>query len=199
MVSIVGYHTCSNNGGWSYIRTEAPFLSNDDHRQWLGQGYYFWTDSDTFAHRWGVDGYQGNYAITKCKIDIDEHLLLDLVGKVNHQEYFEKLMNAYRNRIKKAKQRNGIINPIITIPDVVKSVRVDAAKKTVKFPYLAIKIQDKSGKKTHPFSERKNSDVMPAKTRQQMCVFKSGFACIVEKKLVYPEDFASRSAKVICR
>lgn len=44
IITIKGYHTCKTEGGWSYIRGNAPFLSEPNNRQWLTQGYYFWTD-----------------------------------------------------------------------------------------------------------------------------------------------------------
>ena len=197
MISIVGYHTCKLDGGWSFIRSEAPFLSEDDPRQWLTQGYYFWTDSEYYAHRWGVDSYQDSYAIVKCKIDIDDHLLLDLVGKVSHQEYHNELMGLYQNRIKRAKERKGQRNPKVSVQDIVKNVRIDAAQGLIHFPYLAIKAQDKSGRKTYPFLDG-GVDVMPARTRQQLCVFPEGAGCIVEKETVHPEDFAARSTRVVC-
>lgn len=51
MVKIKGYHTCKVDGGWRHILKNAPFISEPNNRQWLTQGYYFWTDSNHFAHK----------------------------------------------------------------------------------------------------------------------------------------------------
>lgn len=95
-VQIVGYHTCSRDNGITYIQSSAPFHSNPKRKQWLTNGYYFWTDSEHFAHKWGEASYEGRYAIMKCLIVMDKGLLLDLVGNVDDLLYFEELTKKFK-------------------------------------------------------------------------------------------------------
>ena len=50
---IDAFHTCHLQGSISTILEKVPYHSNANEEQWLGQGYYFWTDSHFFATKWG--------------------------------------------------------------------------------------------------------------------------------------------------
>ena len=189
MVSIVGYHTCSTKGGPREVIQGAPFLSGGGKRQWLSQGYYFWTDSDYFAHQWGERGYEGDYAIVRCILNIEEVNFLDLVGSVDDQLYFLDQINQFKNFLVSCEVKEEEI----TVGDIIRLIRAVA---DVDFPYVAIKAQDillhgkVASRNMFPFRAGR-PEQMPAITRQQICIFESGYGCIVEKQLVHPDNFVS--------
>jgi len=185
-IQIIGYHTCKTEGGWSYINSEAPFLSGSGLNQWLTQGYYFWTDSDYFAHKWGKDSYNDDYAILECKILINEDLLFDLVGSTKAQIYFERLLTKFRLKLKK-------IDPSKepTVRAVIEYWREQAKKNNAVFPFLAIKVQDGFRGATIAFTGRKEKMYVGIQ-RQQLCLFESGLQLLQEKKIIYPEEFSKR-------
>ena len=188
MVSIIGYHTCKKNGGWSVIDARAPFLSGNGHGQWLTQGYYFWTDSDHYAKRWGDRNkkYGGSYAIVKCKIEIDDDDFFDLVGSVKHQLYFRKELARHRERLKRA----GRDPEDLTVSDTLRFLRAMQAKNDGYFPFVAIKAQDDPEGKTcfYITGDNEERERMPTLTRQQICLFELGHEYIVEKEIVYPDS-----------
>ena len=74
---ILCFHTCNNEGGKEFILERAPFHSDTTKPQWLGQGYYLWTDSDYYAHDWGRQAPRyGNYVITKFKLSVESSYFL---------------------------------------------------------------------------------------------------------------------------
>lgn len=182
IIKIKGYHTCKLSG-WE----NAPFLSvpsKPNDRQWLTQGYYFWTDSDHFAHKWGKDSIKGNYAIVECLIEIEKDSLLDLVGSVEDQLYFEEMVNEYYKILKRE-------NPQAKEPtvNVVLSYYRELAKTNKNFfPYNAIKAQDGYYKSKIIFLENKK-EFLPLLTRQQLCLFDFASDCIKSKNIVYPDQF----------
>lgn len=94
--SLTCFHTCSfTNENEEELKKLIPFCSNTSEPQWLGQGYYFWTDSDYFAHKWGKDHYNSTYAINKFEIEVPENLFFDLVGNVKHQMKFLEYKNSF--------------------------------------------------------------------------------------------------------
>lgn len=190
MVSITGYHTCKTEGGWSYIRAMAPFLSESNERQWLTQGFYFWTDTVRYAHHWGKN-YPSGYAIVKCKLEIEDHLLLDLVGSGVDLDYFESRMSKYKSRLIQA----GRSEKECTVSTCIAWMRKIAKQQNEFFPYVAIKAHDIPKVDHFPYRVGKKES-MPIRTRQQLCLFDSAVSCIVEKKIVYPDDYASRSGLV---
>ncbi|POY42012.1 hypothetical protein C3Z13_08435 [Avibacterium endocarditidis] len=81
------YHTCHLEGSLISIFENSPYRCITTTPQWLGNGYYFWTDSEFFAHKWGLlkDKYPKGYAITEYLVDIPKDSFLDLVGNVKDQ------------------------------------------------------------------------------------------------------------------
>lgn len=135
-IQITGYHTCKTEGGWSYIRENAPFISGSGSNQWLTQGYYFWTDSDHFARKWGEDSYNNEYAILECCIELDDNLLLDIVGSVKDKIYFRTILTKFRDKLKKNNQDK---EP--TVQAVIAYWRKVSKKNNNIFPYLAVKAE----------------------------------------------------------
>jgi len=161
IIKIKGYHACKADGGWSYVLANAPFLSEENDRQWLTRGFYFWTDSDHFAHKWGKNSVKGNYAIVECLIEIEKDFFLDLVGSVEDQLYFSKILLKFKERLKKANPQEEV-----TICDAISFYR----KRKDIFPYSAIKVQDGFQKSTVTFI-KEGREVLPSLTRQQLCLF----------------------------
>ena len=194
LLTIIGYHTCKDEGGWSFVRVAAPFISEDNPRQWLTQGYYFWTGVPYYATKWGEQEYPNSYAIVKCKIEIDDGLLLNLVDSPDDQDFFEARMTKYRDKlIKDGKNQNEC-----TVSTCLAWMRKLAKGNSEFFPWVAVKAQDTPSGKTFLFRESKRES-MPVRTRQQICVYASGLNCIVEKEIVYPDDYVKQSTPVVLR
>jgi len=189
IVHISGYHTCKTEGGWSYVKTESPFLSGPEKTQWLTQGYYFWTDSDHFAHKWGECSYDNDYAIVKCSIEIESELLLDLVGSVESQIYFNKLLAKFREKLKKIDPtKEPTVQAVISYWRNVSKQNIDV------FPFVAIKAQDtldRYNTNTLSFIGTKEEMVVSIH-RQQLCLFECGSQLITSKQVIYPEEFKQR-------
>ena len=186
-IQIIGYHTCKIDGGWSYIRENAPFLSGSGDNQWLTQGYYFWTDTDHFAHKWGKDSYNGKYAILKCTLEIENNLLFDLVGSTEAQIYFKKLLTKF---LSQAKKRDLNITP--TVNAVISYWRDKSKNNRDIFPFVAIKAQDERKSKSLSFSGKKETLHIGIQ-RQQICLFEDGISCLKEKELIHPIEYKERN------
>ena len=181
IVKIQGYHTCKMESGLNYVKCHAPFLSQANNRQWLTQGYYFWTDSDHFAHEWGRKAVQGRYAIVHCAIELNRKRLLDLVGSVQDQLYFQEILSTYSEWLKK-------IDPTKkpTVHAVLSHYRKLAKGNPAVFPYSAVKAQDGYSKSNVAFSDGKKEH-LPLVTRHQLCLFEFAADCIKQKRVIYPE------------
>ncbi|MGB1030872.1 MAG: hypothetical protein ACPGVW_14105, partial [Pseudoalteromonas marina] len=64
------FHACKLEGGSEVIIKTAPFLSENNKRQWLTQGYYFWIEDIDLAHWWGSNSVKGDYAILTAKLNL---------------------------------------------------------------------------------------------------------------------------------
>lgn len=188
-MTIQAYHSCRTSGGWHYIFKNAPFLSEPNSRQWLTQGYYFWTDSDHFAHKWGGNSLKNDYAVIKCSIDIERHLLLDLVGSVEDQLFFQSMLKRFHKKLKKA-------NPNAkepTVHAILSFYRRKAGNNPDLFPYQAIKAQDNYSENKLSFIDAGRNEQLSLVTRQQLCLFESASHCIKNKEVIYPEQFIEES------
>lgn len=186
-VQITGYHTCKTDGGWSYIKSEGPFLSGSGLNQWLTQGYYFWTDSSHFAHKWGEDSYNNDYAILKCSIEMEGELLFDLVGSTEAQLYFERLLTKFRLYLKKVAP-----NKEPSVRAVIEHWRKISLKNKGVFPFVAIKVQDGFRGLRLPFTGKREFMHVGIQ-RQQLCLFEDGLCYLIEKELIHPAEFKRRS------
>lgn len=187
-VQITGYHTCKTEGGWSFVNAESPFLSRSGDDQWLTQGYYFWTDSDYFAHMWGRTSYNNDYVVVKCQIVIDSELLLDLVGSTSASIYFQTLLTKFRVRLKKiAPDKEPTVHTIIAY------WREQNKRNKLVFPFLAVKVQDHHSGATLEFTGKGRHEFMHVGIpRQQICLFEKGLPFLEKKELIYPDEFAKR-------
>lgn len=100
--------------------------------QWLGQGYYFWTDSDYYAYDWGLKHYNSKYAINKFIVTVPENLFFNLVGNTAHQlkflnyeESFSTLLDKFKSApgsAKNQKSRRVLVNKMRKTGVTVSSV-----------------------------------------------------------------------------
>lgn len=163
MIEIIAFHTCKKNGQ----EYDAPFLSKPNNK-WLTQGYYFWTDSDYFAKKWGEDCYKkrsDEYCIVKFELSFDKNELLDLVGNVEHKRVFLKY---YEKIIKMLKIE-------ISLAEIVQYMRDFEKRIPGAFPYKAIKSEDNRELDlvTIPVVKGAKENISIGPTRQQLCVFEN--------------------------
>jgi len=94
---------------WEEIFADSPHLAvtNQDAKkwQWLSDGYYFWLNSDRFAHWWGKTWFK-QYAITKYTIRMDKTQLLDLITNPDHIQFFWNLLVEYQEMYDQAVESN---------------------------------------------------------------------------------------------
>lgn len=184
-IQITAFHTChlQSGKGQKTILNEVPYHC-DTGPQWLGQGYYFWTDSDHYAHQWGclkidkptggrVFKYSNGYIITKFKIDIPLNELLDLVGNTTQQIYFFRQIRQYLENVigKKVLDTKTVLDtPISKVIEHLK-LRVIRSGNSDFFPYSAIKAADKPGDSLLVTFIEDGNEATVLPTRQQLCLF----------------------------
>jgi hypothetical protein len=189
----IGYHACSQKGGYDGVVKGIPFFApeSEDRSQWLSPGYYFWTDSPTYAKNWKPLG-QGR-AIGKFVIELDisnaAEELLDLVGNVAHQEAFCELVEMVIEQLPAKDAQNIMVNEVISY------LREDEEG----FPYIAIKAMDNRNPRntnnpmqTIKFAHDTNLR-LPLVTPQQLCLFDRTRASLVD--FYEPSDYQERFIK----
>lgn len=155
------YHACRYVDDIESIREKVPFKSRAE-GQWLTQGYYFWTDTPTYAITWRCGSGDRNI-ISKFSLTFkNQELLLDLVGNVQHQELF----CGYINQLKKRGVFGGI-GRTITISQVISYLREDGDI----FPFIAIKAGDKHNSPYIFHHSSKYQERCSFIQRQQLCLF----------------------------
>jgi hypothetical protein len=174
-----GYHTCKLKNGYDYIVENIPFRSGDGENQWLTQGFYFWTDSDYWAKKWG---HVGSRVIGKFKIELCfQKEVLDLVGNVEHQVEFDAIAKRILNKLpqqqKNAMTMNQIVTKLRCHPDI--------------FPYKGIKAQDGRCKTTFRFIDTNRAEISLI-TPQQLCVFEEARDRITLCGFIEPELFSKK-------
>lgn len=175
------FHTCDTAHGRVFVEKNAPFISRKNGPkkwQWLSQGYYFWTDEDYFAHMWGRDAYNNNYAILKCQINISPDLVLDLASNLTHSLYFQKLMELYKERLRKINSKDSP-----TVSTVIEHFRKKAKDDIKLFPFEAIKAVDFSQKAKKLKFSPDSFACMTMLPRLQFCLFESSYTHISSKEI----------------
>ena len=156
----------------------VPYHSNPKEDQWLTQGYYFWTDSDFFAHAWGKrsDKYPNGYFITKFELEIPCAELFDLVGNVRQQLFFDQCIKAYL-KVLGIQGSDPKDTPVSKVIDHLR-LQVEKTGKKEIFPYCAVKAADRANVTSHYPYLAGGSEVMQVPTRQQLCLFADAKSCI---------------------
>ena len=190
------FHTCKLDGGKDFIIPRVPFLSSSQEKQWLGKGYYLWTDSIFFAHEWGKDHYRSNYAINQFEINVPKDQFWDLVGNVDHQLEFIKFKNNFyclldeivdqatdakkqstRKQIQRLKQQGINVSTLFS-----------ALRLLNKLAYKVVKASDIKSKKTESieFIKDTGGECLLLPTRQQIVVYPESSDMINHISWVYP-------------
>ena len=187
-IKITGFHTCHLQGSYQQIHDSVPFCSDKKKEQWLGQGYYFWTDACFFADTWGRMSakYPSGYVITKFEIEIPVEEFLDLVGNVLDQLTFEKQIRKYLERLhKELDKKTAMATPI---SKVLEHLREEAKEQKMKdeefFSYSAIKAADiPINSFSYPYLENK-AEKLIIPIRQQL-FFAEGYESWIKGKAFY--------------
>jgi len=174
------YHTCKNRGDRESILGLVPFHSNNNKAQWLGAGYYLWTDSDLFAHAWGRNPKYSStdYAIVKFTLCVPQEQYLDLVGKVDHQQYFLTLVEEYKTRLQQAIQKSTDVDSRRRYRHKLDCVSVSSVinhfRKLRTFSFKVVKAADVESTDTKELDFLEKSSLgekLLLPTRQQIVVF----------------------------
>lgn len=197
---IEGYHTCSfkSNDCKNDLITRVPFLCDPRRIQWLGVGYYFWTDDVHYAHEWGESGYRGKYSINRFSITMKRSKLLDLVGSVSDQLSFKAFIESLLSKLEQAvnsgdnlssARKHELQDKLKQVKRGVISTIIDISRQDKLFDFWAIKAADRAKKSSqYPFRESGNSEFLILPTRQQMVVYKEAKECIKHESWVYPAE-----------
>lgn len=177
---------------WEEVFEDSPHLAVTDNTaekwQWLSDGYYFWLNSDRFAHWWGKQWFK-QYAITKYTIKIDRTQLLDLITNPDHIEYFYALLASYQEVYDQA-VRDGEAQEMIE-PSVCAALTYFREAFGDDFPYQAIMtVDDWKDFKFTPGEIRmapnsKDHEVFTGIQRAQICVFEKFKDTVLFRKTAY--------------
>ena len=142
MPQLIGYHTCLQTGGKDIVLRDGPYYSTGKQKDgsvvipFLGKGYYFWQETDKMEHssNWGYTHCRNKYYVMKCVIKSENShgkcTLLDLLGNIDHREYFRK-------KIEFAKGRLGGKLKISQIIDLLQ--RIDKKESASHFPFNIVR------------------------------------------------------------
>lgn len=189
------YHTCHLEGSLDTIFEKSPYKCEPNTKQWLGEGYYFWTDSDFFAHMWGRrrEKYPKGYAITEYLVVIPDESFLDLVGNVKDQLFFKKQIQMYAKKMElELKSKEDAKK--IPISKVIAHLRTCLPNDKSAFKYDAIKAVDYSSSQTNFYRFVKDCmECMPIPSRQQLFLKELSF--LKNKRLFYAAQWDISSKK----
>ncbi len=198
MIQITCYQTCKiDSKGWQVLFSEFPHhaRNSQSNLQWLGDGYYFWTDSDRFAKWWGTFRLKQPYCITRYSINIEYDMIFDMVGNTEHIEFFfEKLLKTYQTLYEHARRFSMTKLPEPTIATVIDHMR-NFYKDQV-FKYQAMKICDAWLDKESKLNFTPQShEFFPGARRIQLCIFSGEESCIQDKMPHFPKEYCDVIAK----
>jgi hypothetical protein len=168
-------------GSSSDCYNNAPLLSNSCNEQWVvKEGYYFWPDSKKHAHFWGDNHYQKCYIIIDYNLNLKQDEIYDLVGNQAHIDEFTEILKIYMEATK-------LVQSKVYVYQLIEYIR-----KKVKFPYLAIKVENYPGfrKSEHKlkYSKNKNqSDFLFLNKRIQLCLFKEAKNTITKNEIIHKQ------------
>lgn len=178
------YQTLEDKGNLEEIKSDGPFPCYWDNT-WLGDGYYFW---DTFlenAHWWGKSRkYSNGYIICKAIYDHDNNLCLDLVGNIEHMEWFA---NSYYF----LKEKEGFADSNTTVKRIIVYLQ-----HLNLFPYDAVRavgIQSKSLNSEYSLTfnfEAKLRAYLDLLPPIQICFYKKNSLNLRNYEIVYPQEYS---------
>ena len=177
------FHTCRQDGGKDYVLASGPFLSENNARQWLTQGYYFWVADIEHAHHWGNVSINGGYAIMKVKVSFSEEQILDLIASPPQIKAFKLMLSKFKNAI--SHRFNGRYEP--TVSECIKYFRNEG-----RFPFkgvLAAEEQKVTTRRTRFIASANNAIAL--NPRHQFCLFEGGEELVTDKCIVEPAHWAA--------
>lgn len=184
--SINGYHTCKEKNGIQYIRDNVPFISREDN-QWLGQGYYFWTDSEYWARKWMKDPK----VISKFSINLEKEKVLDLVGDVTHQELLRDIYGLFTEGAVFHEQYVEQYGEGISVGTIISFLRLQNVKdgNDNLFPFWAVRAKDNRCTTKILFTTLSKKELFLVEPHQ-LCVYQEYKAQSVNfEQFVYPDHF----------
>lgn len=177
------FHACRQDGGADHVKANSPFLSEDNSRQWLTQGYYFWVEDIALAEQWGKSSVKGEYAIVRVKAQFSEHEILDLVSSPAHINAFKTLISRFMEEMKT--KHGGKYNP--TVSECIRYYRA-----LQRFPFKGIIAAEEPRREMVRRKFIANAEnVIALNHRQQFCLFAGYKDIIVEKCVVRPAEWAA--------
>nr|WP_314876912.1 hypothetical protein [uncultured Pseudomonas sp.] len=165
--SVKGFHTCRADGTKEELQEKVPFLSECDD-QWLGRGYYFWTDTDYWAHKW----LKGEKVISRFNIKMKRDGVLNLVDSVEDQITFKKILDCFSTGVLGMAYQEKF-NSEICVSQVLTWLREECKGLSGGiFPYGAVKAKDYRREGSVPFlANPRSREELPLVERHQICVY----------------------------
>jgi hypothetical protein len=185
MFEVKGFHTCRAEGSKEVLSSKVPFLSRRT-GQWLGQGYYFWTDLAIWAEDWR--GEQ-DIVISEFDIVLPRDNILDLVGSIEDQRDFRDIIDAFKKG-KLLREYKIKFGDAFTVSNIISWLREEKGRGFEKiFPYWAVRAKDGAAKRRVPFGGQHGEELFLME-RHQMCVYAEHKEnCVVFNQFVYPPHF----------
>lgn len=184
--SVTGFHTCQDKGGVQAIRAAVPFISKPDN-QWLGQGYYFWTDSDYWAKQWMRDPK----VISQFTIELEKNQVLDLVGNVSDQELFQAICELFNEDYPLYEEYVKLHGEDVSVGAVISFLRRQDAegKGEQLFPFAAVRAKDNRCVKRVLFVSGARKELSLVEPHQ-LCVYREYKEKAVSfERFVHPEHY----------
>lgn len=193
-LTIKCYQTCKTESKvWRELFDSFPHFAINNcaegKLQWLGEGYYFWTDSVKNAEWWGNNRLKVPYCITGYSVDLNSEILFDLTGNAEHIEYFYDLRKTFIDIHKKFSKSKIFVEPTV-------DVMIDYFRRNYKeniFKFEAIKFHhnnyDPDYQKVNMTSGR--PEFFQGLPRIQLCVFPERKSDITNKLPYYPEAYCN--------
>lgn len=182
------YQTCEQGGGYHHVYDNSPFISEDNPKQWLSQGYYFWIEDKELAFTWGRVAKKNIYSIVEYELDLSKSgQILDLIGSPNAINYFKSLIRDYLDKVHTIKDKN---NPLkgVSISGIIRYYRAEAAQGKCKFPWTGIKCCDIDTRLQLKF-RRDKQECLALNNRHQLCLFDINEEVISRKTLIHPAEW----------
>lgn len=182
---IKGFHTCRAEGSKDELLNKVPFLSKKK-GQWLGQGYYFWTELDVWAKDWLGDA---DKVISRFHLTVPRDELLDLVGSLSDQAEFLSIIDRFKQgslgRLYRSKFSESFnVSDLVSWLREEKNLGFDEI-----FPYWAVRAKDNVSKRRALFRAKHGEELFLLE-RHQMCVYAEHKGSVVRfEKFTYPQHF----------
>lgn len=180
---IEGFHSCERRGTKDWIRKQIPFLSKPN-EQWLGQGYYFWTEHEYWALEWRP---LRKNVVSEFLIRMPKERLLDLNSIKGQMWFLETMAEICKT-----------LGDVITVSEVLYYLLMINSEEPEEgyFPFWATRAKDMRSKTQVPFVKKDgqlSKEKLSLVERHQLCIypqFKNSQQVSVEfVRFVWPKNF----------